>query len=61
MPNLNDTLKLPIINRLTKKEKITQNHLKETYKLVNKLSGSQIEEKEETKEKEAEEIEREEK
>lgn len=61
MPGFSDTLKMPIINRLTKKEKTTQNHLKETYKLVNKLSGKQIEQEENTEEKEVEEIEREEK
>lgn len=41
-PNLNDTLSLKVQNKLTKKEKLTQKHLKETYYLVNKLNNNDI-------------------
>lgn len=41
-PNLNDTLSLKVQNKLTKKEKLTQKHLKETYYLINKLNNNDI-------------------
>ena len=40
-PNLNNTLKIPI-SKLTKKEKQTKKHLKDTYYLVNKLNNNDI-------------------
>lgn len=41
-PNLNDTLNLKVVNKLNKKEKLTQKHLKETYSLVNKLNNNDM-------------------
>lgn len=41
-PNLNDTLNIPIVNKLTRKEKATQKHLKDTYYLVNKLNNNDM-------------------
>lgn len=41
-PDLNDTLNRKILNKLSKKERLTQKHLKETYYLVNKLNNNDM-------------------
>lgn len=41
-PDFNTTLNKPILKKLSKKEKLTQKHLKETYYLVNKLNNNDI-------------------
>lgn len=41
-PNLNDTLSIKVVNKLNKKEKLTQKHLKDTYCLVNKLNNNDM-------------------
>lgn len=56
-PTLNDTLNTPKVKRLSKKERLTQKHLKETYKLVNKLNNNDLNMIKNIKEKEREEIE----
>lgn len=42
LPDFNTTLNKPILKELSKKEKMTQKHLKETYYLVNKLNNNDI-------------------
>lgn len=41
-PDFNTTLNKPILKKLSKKEKLTQKHLKETYYLVNKLNNNDM-------------------
>lgn len=41
-PKLNDTLSMKIVNKLNKKEKLTQKHLQDTYDLVNKLNNNDM-------------------
>lgn len=41
-PSLNDTLNMKAVNKLNKKEKLTQKHLKDTYYLVNKLNNNDM-------------------
>ena len=49
IPQVADEPKKPIINKLTKKEKLTQRHLKETYELVTRLNNYNINKSKENK------------